>query len=107
MSRAKIIQDIANHLKEITVSLETLIEVLDKTVSKEETKEPSKAKTSTASEPKAEPITLEKVRAILAAKSKGGKQKEVKALITKHGGSKLTDLDPTCYEALLKEAEVL
>jgi hypothetical protein len=108
MSRAKIIQDIANHFKEITVSLETLIEVLDKTVSKEETKEPSKAKSTTASaEPKAETITLEKVRAVLAAKSKGGNQKEVKALITKHGGSKLTDLDTTCYEALLKEAEVL
>jgi len=105
MSKAKIIQDIANNLKEITTSLETLIRVLDESVSKEETQDSPKAKAEL--EPKAEPLTLEKVRAVLAAKSQAGKQPEVKALIVKYGANKLTDLDPTCYEELLKEAEVL
>ncbi|MGE5390475.1 MAG: hypothetical protein ACM3PE_05355 [Deltaproteobacteria bacterium] len=54
-----------------------------------------------------EPITLEKVRAVLAEKSQAGKQPEVKALIEKFGAKKLTAVDPACYEDLLKEAEVL
>ncbi len=58
-------------------------------------------------EQKEEPITLEKVRAILAEKSQSGKQPEVKALIEKFGAKKLTALDPACYKELLKEAEVL
>ncbi len=52
-------------------------------------------------------ISLEDVRAVLAEKSQGGKQAEVRALIVKYGADKLTDLDPTCYEALLKEAAAL
>jgi Ca2+-binding EF-hand superfamily protein len=104
MNRAKLIQDIANNLKEITVSLETLIEVLDKTVNKEEV---STTKTFEEAIPKAGPITLEKVRGVLASKSQSGKQPEVKKLIAKFGAKKLTDIDPDCYEELLKEAEVL
>ena len=57
--------------------------------------------------PKEEIITLEKVRAVLAAKSQSGKQPEVKALIQKYGADKLTALDKACYKELLKEAEEL
>jgi len=57
--------------------------------------------------PKSEQITIEKVRAALAEKSQSGKQPEVKALITKYGAKKLTDIDPACFSELLKEAEVL
>ena len=32
---------------------------------------------------------------------------EVKGLIAKFGGSKLSDIDPSNYEAIIKEAEVL
>lgn len=52
-------------------------------------------------------ITLEEVRLKLASLSQAGKQKEVKALIVKYGANKLTDLNPSCYDELLKEAEVL
>lgn len=52
-------------------------------------------------------ITLEEVRGKLAELSRQGKQPEVKALISKYGANKLTDLEPSCYEELLKEAEVL
>ena len=54
-----------------------------------------------------EKITIEKVRAVLAEKSQSGKQPEVKALITKYGANKLTDIDPAKYADLLKEAEVM
>lgn len=57
--------------------------------------------------PKEEVITLEKVRAVLAAKSQSGNQPEVKALIQKYGADKLTALDKACYKELLKEAEEL
>ena len=52
-------------------------------------------------------ITLEEVRAVLAAKAQAGMQPQVKELITKYGGKKLTDLEPSCYAELLQEAQVL
>lgn len=52
-------------------------------------------------------IKLEDVRAKLAELSRQGKQPEVKALISKFGANKLTDIDESCYEELLKEAEAL
>lgn len=54
-----------------------------------------------------EVITLEEVRAVLAAKSQAGKQPEVKSLITKFGGNKLTDIAPQHYQQLMQEAQVL
>lgn len=107
MNKSKIIKEIANNLNAITVSLETLIEVLDKTGATEEKQTTNVTADTVANVAKAEPITLEKVRAVLAAKSQAGKQPEVKALITKYGGQKLTDLNPSCYEELLKEASEL
>lgn len=106
MSKSQLMFQIASALHELANSIETLLKE-DGEKSEGVVSTSPVTPITTASEPKAETITLEKVRAVLAAKSKGGKQKEVKALITKHGGSKLTDLDTTCYEALLKEAEVL
>jgi DNA-directed RNA polymerase subunit F len=53
------------------------------------------------------PIAVEEVRAILAEKSLAGKQEEIRALIVKYGADKLTDLDPSCYNDLLKEVEAL
>jgi hypothetical protein len=50
-------------------------------------------------------ITLEGVRAILAAISQNGKQPQVKELLQRFGAIKLSDIDPKNYVALLKEAE--
>ena len=55
----------------------------------------------------AEPIPLEKVRSVLADKSRLGHMVEVKALLQKHGAVKLSEVDPSEYAALLAEAEVL
>lgn len=77
----------------------------------EQSGEAESAQVQENSQPKVEVaeevITLEAVRAVLAAKSQTGKQPEVKALITKYGGKKLTDLEPSCYAELLQEAQVL
>jgi len=52
-----------------------------------------------------EAITLEQVRARLAALTQSGKQAEVKALITKYGAEKLSDIPKGKYPELLRDAE--
>lgn len=68
----------------------------------------------TVDQPKAEvsaqvekPITLELVRAVLAEKSRSGHTAKVRELLEKYGGSKLSEINPSEYPALLAEAEVL
>lgn len=50
-------------------------------------------------------IGLEDVRAVLAKLSQHGKTSEVKELIIKYGGTKLSDVDEGKYKDLLKDAE--
>ncbi|QEH69327.1 hypothetical protein [Cellulosilyticum sp. WCF-2] len=52
-------------------------------------------------------VSIEEVRSVLAEKSQVGKGPEIRALIEKYGADKLTDLEPSCYEALLNEVETL
>ncbi|MCW6666244.1 hypothetical protein NHG34_01580 [Aerococcaceae bacterium NML190938] len=52
-------------------------------------------------------VTLEDVRAVLGHKSQAGMTAEVRELIIKHGGIRLSDIDPAEYKELLKEAKVL
>ncbi|QAT62983.1 DNA ligase [Acidilutibacter cellobiosedens] len=64
-------------------------------------------------EPKKQPavnkekLTLEMVRAVLAEKSRNGYTDEIKALLEKHGASKLSEIDPKKYKKLLEEVKVL
>ncbi|PRR84553.1 rRNA biogenesis protein rrp5 [Clostridium vincentii] len=96
MSKNKLALEIVNNLRQLAKSIETFLEEI----------QPDE-NTLTATPQKSEPITLETVRGVLASRSQGGKQPEVKALITKYGAKKLTDIDPARYEDLLKEAEVM
>lgn len=71
-------------------------------------------KKKAAEEPKPEPqpeeeklLALEDVRAVCADKSRKGFTAEVKAVLTKHGADKLSEVDPAEYKALLAEVEVL
>ncbi len=81
----------------------------------EEEKQPAKKaapKKKAAEKPKLEPqeekpFTLEDVRAVCADKSRKGFTAEVKAILTKHGADKLSEVDPAEYNALLAEVEVL
>lgn len=74
---------------------------------KEEPVEQIPEKTSKPKKEKAKVYTLEDVRGVLAEKSQNGLTSEVKGLIAKFGGSKLSDIDSGNYEAIIKEAEVL
>ena len=59
------------------------------------------------SKPTSKPITLEEVRAVLAEKSRNGHTAKIRELLEKHGATKLSEIDPQKYAALLAEAEVL
>jgi len=102
MSKIKLALDVVEDLRGLANSIESLVNAMGNN---------NTAEVPVTSEevvpPKEEPISIEEVRAVLAAKSQGGKQLEVKALIIKYGANKLTDIDPSCYKDLLKEAEVL
>lgn len=89
-------------LVKIISGLRELSDAIEETLNSESNRE-----NKVSMEDKEEIITIEKVRAILAEKSQKGKQAEVKVLIKKYGGDKLTSLDPQCYKELLKEAEEL
>lgn len=49
-------------------------------------------------------VTIEEVRAVLSELSRAGKTAQVKELLKKHGGEKLSAVDPAKYPALLQEA---
>ena len=67
-------------------------------------KELSEEPTPVVEAPKKE-ITLEDVRKVLTALSRDGHTAEVKALLTKHGVNRLSEVKAEEYETLLKEAE--
>lgn len=52
-------------------------------------------------------LTLEQVRAVLADKSRAGFTAQIRSLLQKHGAAKLSEIDPSQYADLLKEAEGL
>lgn len=51
--------------------------------------------------------TLEQVRSVLAKLAQDGHQAEVRDLIAKYGASRLSDVEPQHFKALLKDAEVM
>ena len=69
--------------------------------------EPQAEDASASASPPEPELTLEQVRAVLADKSRQGHTAEIRALLQKYGASKLSQIDPAHYKALLAEAEVL
>lgn len=116
MSKMKLLLDVVSDLRSLADSLQAVADAVaqggqeqpDQTTEERPAQEPEK-KTTAKKEEKAEPkpLTLERVRAALAEKSRAGHTSEVKALLIKHGADKLSDIDPAEYPALLAEAEVL
>jgi hypothetical protein len=57
--------------------------------------------------PKPKAPTLEEVRGLLADKASGGHREAVQALIQKHDAKRLSDIDPSEFDALIKEARAI
>ncbi len=88
---------ISEDLKNLFSGSEEETEPKTKATEEVPTKAPKKEKT----------LSLEDVRAVMADKSRKGYTAEVKALLTKRGVSKLSDVDAKDYAALLAEVEVI
>ena len=118
MSKIKLLLDVVSDLRSLADSLQAVAdamtqnepaEVPAENAGKKTKKADTKAATEEAPSPAPEEklLTLEEVRAVLAEKSRAGHTAAVKALLTKHGADKLSDIDPAKYPALLADAEVL
>ena len=106
MSRIKLLLDLIEDVRAVADDLQTIADAM---ASDEPAAEPTETPVQEVPDEKDEPeetIRLEDVRAVLAAKSRDGYGAQVRELIAKHGGSKLSDIDPSEYGAVLKEAEV-
>lgn len=75
--------------------------------SEEAEKTEPKTKTAEKASKKEKTLSLEDVRAVMADKSRKGYTAEVKALLTKRGVNRLSDIEPKEYAALLAEVEVI
>ena len=96
--------EISALLDEIKSCSNTLISIYDELHNLIDSKEPDEEKPKTKT-PK--PLTFEEIQTAFGMKSKDGYTAEVKALITKFGAKKLSEIDPADYPALMKELEVI
>ena len=106
MSRIKLLLDLIEDVRAVADDLQTIADAM---ASDEPAAEPKEKPVQEPPVEKPEPeeaIRLEDIRAVLAAKSRDGYGAQVRELIARHGGSKLSDIDPSEYGAVLKEAEV-
>ena len=85
----KLILDVAKQMRKLADSIEAL----------------TKEEDVKASESEEKVISLEDVRAVLAKISQHGLAGEVKKLIEKYGGTKLSDVAPDNYQRLLEDAK--
>ncbi|EGT3688644.1 rRNA biogenesis protein rrp5 [Clostridioides difficile] len=104
MSRVKLLLDVVSDLQALADSLQAVAEAIGSN-QPNEIEEPEQSKPS--KQPEEKLVTLEEVRAILAEKSHDGFTAEVRALLEKYGASKLSQIDPSKYAALLADAEGL
>ncbi|HEM3178839.1 MULTISPECIES: rRNA biogenesis protein rrp5 [Bacillota] len=104
MSRVKLLLDVVSDLRSLADSVQAVADAIASNGPDEITK-PEQPKPEKQSEEKQ--ITLEEVRAVLAEKSHDGFTTEVRALLEKYGASKLSQIDPSKYAALLADAEGL
>ncbi len=88
----------ADTLSTLADSVRTLCTALADSPQEKEKPEPEK---------KTAVIPLEKVRGVLAEKSRDGFTAEVREIIKSFGAERLSEIDPAEYEAVLKKAEVL
>lgn len=107
MSRIKLLLDVIEDVRSLSDSLQSLADAMASDEPIEQPKTTSESKPKVQKPDKAAPVTLEDVRKVLAEKSRAGFTDEVRAIITKHGAEKLSDIDPSEYESVLSEAEVL
>jgi hypothetical protein len=95
MSRMKLALEVVSNLRNLADSIEDLVEAVETNMPEPKIEQATKEEKLP---------TLEEVRHYLAMLSQSGKQAEVKALITRYGARKLSDIPQEKYPELLKDA---
>ena len=103
MSKMSVMAQTIEELRSAAAAIADAASWLAQQFSGEDTTDP----VSEAQPEKKPELTLEQVRAVLADKSRAGHTAAVRDLLQKYGASKLSQVDPKHYEALLKDAEVI
>lgn len=100
MNKVKMLLAVVSDMRSLANSIQAVCDAMESEgqPDTEEVKEEAK---------KAPVITLEKVRGILADKSRAGHTDKVRAIIEKYGADRLSDINQKDYAAIIKEAEVL
>lgn len=104
------ITEVIKNIGTLTESLQTVSNLLNEMKNIENSKRatvPISESTAKAKPENPKTYSLEDVRGVLAKKSQSGLTSQVKELIAKFDGNKLSDIDPCHYEEIIKEAEVL
>jgi len=106
MSKIKLLLDVVTGLRSLADSLQAVADAMagNEPVEASHPETPAQVPTQ---KPEEKTVSLEQVRAVLAEKSRDGFTAEVRRLLEKYGASKLSQIDPSKYAAILAEAEVL
>ena len=100
--------DVVSDIRSLADSLEALTKAICDEESIPQLAESKVTTTKTANKTHEEPkLTLEDVRSVLSEISANGHGAEIRELLKKYGQTKLSEIDPKDYPALLKDAEVL
>lgn len=116
MTKSEALKQIGESLAKIGATLLILGEELEEEPKAQEAEEKKEEpKTGIPAEEKKEELkpqsekkyTLEDVRKALSAKSGAGFTAEVRALLEKHGGSKLSAIDEAEYASIMEEVQTI
>lgn len=101
------VNELSQLIEELKGCGNTLIDISEDLKNLFSGSEDTKTKTAEKASKEEKTLSLEDVRAVMADKSRKGYTAEVKALLTKRGVNRLSDIDPKEYAALLAEVEVI
>lgn len=109
MSRIKLLLDVIADVQALSESLSVLAQAMSQNeIGKYETITEEKAIVEETPAPEQrQTISFEQLRGALAQKSREGHTADVRALLTKYGANKLSELQKKDYEAVLAETEAM
>ena len=106
----KVVEDLRNLADSVQAVCAFVTDSLQEAPKTQEILEEKKQKALPEKKQKPQPeqeISLEKVRGVMAEKSRAGFTAEVRDIIKNHGADRLSEIDPKEFPAILAEAEGL
>ena len=107
MSRVKLLLDVAEDLRHLADSLQSVADAFSYSENGNPQTEETPAPAQKEISPPDEVVTLEELRTRLGELSYAGYTDKIRALIQKYGVTNLGKVDPVHYGELLREAEAL